>query len=359
MRRSLWGKQLQLMGRFEINLDYLTKTLVDLLNTPSPTGDTEWAVASVQQEFEALGVKTRRTNKGALLAELPGLQSDSPRAITAHVDTLGAMVSRVKPNGRLQLTALNGIMWPTLDSEGVIVATRSGRQVRGSIVFANGAAHVNKEAVTAARTSENLEIRIDERTMSAEETRLLGIEVGDFVYLDPRVENSPAGFIRSRFLDDKACVACVLAAVKALKEGGVTAAQRTTVLISNYEEVGHGGVDGLPLDLAELLVVDMACVGENLSGSEFHCSICVKDSSGPYSKGLTDKLRNLGEARGIDLKADVYPFYGSDGSMYWRSGGTAQVALIGPGVDTSHGYERTHIEALQDTALLIAEYLVG
>ena len=44
--------------------------------------------------------------------------------------------------------------------------------------------------------------------------------------------------------------------------------------------------------------------------------------------------------------------------MYWQGGGRAEVALIGPGVDTSHGYERTHQEALMDTAMLLAEYLV-
>jgi putative aminopeptidase FrvX len=347
------------VARFQITADYLTKTLVDLLNTPSPTGDTEYAISFVQGELDSMGVKTERTPKGALLAHLDGLRDDRPRALSAHVDTLGAMVAEVKSSGRLRLTALNGLMWPTVESEGVGIATRSGRQVRGSVVMVNGAAHVNRDANTAARNADNLEVRLDERTSSAEETRLLGIEVGDFVYFDPRVETSEAGFIRSRFIDDKACVVCVLAAIKALRDSGTTAAQRTTVLISNFEEVGHGGMDGLPADLQELLVLDMACIGQGLRGDEFHCSICVKDSSGPYSKRLTNKIQDIADHRGIDLKTDIYPFYGSDGSAYWRSGGRAEVALIGPGVDTSHGYERTHIDALLDTSELVAEYLVS
>jgi putative aminopeptidase FrvX len=345
------------VARFEIPTDYLTKTLVDLLNTPSPTGDTEYAISFIQGELEAMGVATERTYKGALLATLEGHRDDRPRAVSAHVDTLGAVVAEIKSSGRIRLTALNGVMWPTVESEGVWIATRSGRQVRGSIVLTNGAAHVNKEATTVARTADNLEVRLDERTSSAEETRLLGIEVGDFVYLDPRVETSDSGFIRSRFLDDKACVVCALAAVKAIKESGMTVAQRTTLLFSNFEEVGHGGMDGLPADLAELVIMDMACIGNRLRGDEFHCSICIKDSSGPYSKRLTEKLRLTSARRGIDLVPDIYPFYGSDGSAYWRSGGRAEVALIGPGVDTSHGYERTHLEALVDTAALVAEYL--
>ena len=346
------------MALFEISTDYLKRVLVDLLETPSPTGDTEYAVSFVQGELENMGVPTERTRKGALLAYMEGLRDDKPRALSAHIDTLGAMVAEVKPNGRLRLAALNGLMWPTVESEGVWVATRSGRQVRGSIVLANGAAHVNREAKTAERNANSLEVRLDERTTRAEETRLLGVEVGDFVYFDPRTEVSDAGFIRSRFLDDKAGVACALAAVQAIKEGGVTPAQRTTLLISNFEEVGHGGMDGLPEDVDEYVVIDMACIGQGLRGNEFHCSICVADSNGPYSKELSDKLRRLADRQGIDIIPDVYPYYGSDGGAYWRSGGKAPVALIGPGVDTSHGYERTHVDALKDTSELIAEYLI-
>lgn len=345
------------MARFEISTEYLTKTLVDLLNTPSPTGDTEYAVSFVQQELEYMGVSTQLTTKGALIASLDGLKKDRPRAITAHVDTLGAIVAQVKANGRLRLSPIGGLMWPTVESEGVSIATRSGRRVRGSLVLTNGAGHVNRQAATMERNADNMEVRLDERTASPEETRLLGIEVGDFIYFDPRVEQSDSGFIRSRFLDDKACVACALAAIKALRESGVTPAQRTSFLVSNFEEVGHGGMDSLPTDLADLLVLDMACIGDGLQGDEFHCSLCVKDGGGPYSKRLSDRIRTIADQRGIDIRADVYPYYSSDGTAYWRSGGQAEVALIGPGVDTSHGYERTHVDALNDTAALIAEFL--
>ncbi len=345
------------MARFEISTEYLTKTLVDLLNTPSPTGDTEYAVSFVQQELDYMGVQTRLTTKGALIATLDGLKSDRPRAMTAHVDTLGAIVAQVKGSGRLRLSPIGGLMWPTVESEGLSIATRSGRLVRGSLVLNNGAGHVNKQAATMERNADTMEVRLDERTTTAEETRLLGIEVGDFIYFDPRVEQNESGFIRSRFLDDKACIACALAAIKALRDSGVTPAQRTSFLVSNFEEVGHGGVDSLPTDLSELVVLDMACIGDGLQGDEFHCSLCVKDSSGPYSKRLSDKLRGIADQRGIDIKTDVYPMYGSDGSAYWRAGGSAEVALIGPGVDTSHGYERTHVDALNDTAALVAEYL--
>lgn len=346
------------MPRFQIDTEYLVTVLRDLINTPSPSGDTAWAISFVQNELESIGATTFVTTKGALIAHYPGLQDNKPRALSAHIDTLGLMVAEIKSNGRLRVTAIGGIMWPTIESEGVTIQTQSGTGIRGSIVLENGAVHVNKEAGSASRNSHNLEVRIDERTNSAEETRLLGIEVGDFVYIDPRFEKNESGFIRARFLDDKACVACLIAALKALHDAGVSPAQRTHILISNFEEVGHGGMDSLPDDLNEYVVLDMAVVGNGQNGDETHCSLCVKDSSGPYSKELNSKLSNLAARANIDLKRDIYPYYGSDGSAYWRSGGTAQVGLIGPGVDTSHGYERTHLEALKDTAQLVAEYLI-
>jgi len=346
------------MARFTISPDYLKQVLTDLLQTPSPTGYTDWVISMVETELETLGVNCYRTNKGALIAYMDGIESSAPRALSAHVDTLGAMVHSVKKSGRLKLTALNGLDWNSVESEGCTIFTRSGRPIRGSLVLTNGATHVNREASTTQRNADTLEVRIDERTGSDEETRLLGIEVGDIVAFDPRLEFSESGFVRSRYLDDKACVACLLAALKALKEAGVSAAQRTHVLFSNYEEVGHGGYAGLPEDLAEYVVLDMACVGEGIRGSEMHCSICAKDSSGPYSRALNEKLLGIAEKAGIDLIPDIYPYYGSDGSVYWRAGGQAQVSLIGPGVDTSHCYERTHMDAIVDTAVLVAEYLI-
>ncbi|MER3496434.1 MAG: peptidase M42, partial [Armatimonadota bacterium] len=326
--------------------------------TPSPTGDTEYAVSLIEGELIAMGMSGSRTRKGALVARLEGFQRDRPRALVVHVDTLGAIVSRVKPSGRLGLSALNGLIWATVESEGVTIATSGGRQVRGSLVLANGSGHVNSAARDGKRDDTTMEVRLDERTSTAEETRLLGVEVGDFIYFDPRVEVSDSGYIRSRFLDNKAGVACLVAAVKALKEVDLTPAQDVTLLFGVHEEVGHGVFEVMPSDLAELVVVDMGCIGEGLNGSETTCSLCVKDAAGPYSRGLIGKLAGIADRRGIELARDVYPFYSSDGSAYWRAGGGSEVALIGPGVDTSHGYERTHIDALVDTAQLIAEYLI-
>ena len=342
-----------------IDTDFLADFLVGLLNTPSPTGDAERGIAYTETALRALGLTTRRTVKGSLVATLEGQSDTEPRAVTAHVDTLGAMVKEIKPNGRLVLTQIGGYPWNAIEGEGVTIATEGQGTYRGSVQLNKASSHVHGPAVgEAKREASSLEVRIDARTGSAAETRALGIAVGDFVYLDPRVE-SVNGFIRSRHLDDKAAVACVLAAVKAIQEAGQVPAQRTTIHISNYEEVGHGAAGGFPPDIAELLTVDMAAIGDGQASDEFHCTLCVKDSGGPYHIEFNRKLKRLAEEKGLTVRTDIYPYYGSDGEALWRAGADVRVALIGPGVDASHSYERTHQDALGDTARLIGYYLLS
>lgn len=343
-----------------IDSTYLLTFLSNLLNTPSPTGLAEPGIEYVRGALEAFQpLEVTRTRKGALVAAWPGKNSDQPRALTAHVDTLGAMVKEIKANGRLKLTKIGGFAWNTVEGEGCTVFTLDGRRLRGSLLLDTASSHVHGGKVSEAkREDSNMEIRLDERTASAAETRKLGIEVGDFVAFDPRLEVIN-GFVRSRHLDDKACVACILTAVKAIQDAGLTPAQTTYLHFSNYEEVGHGAAAGIPESVAELVAVDMAAIGEGQTSDEFHASLCVKDSGGPYHHGLSKRLRALAEQHQIAYKVDIYPYYGSDGEAFWRSGGDVALALIGPGVDASHSYERTHLDALLATTQWLVAYLLA
>ena len=343
----------------EIDLEFLLEFLVGLLNTPSPTGYTDEAIEyteNILAQYSEINVS--RTRKGALVATIPGIKDDTPCGLTAHIDTLGAMVKEIKSNGRLKLTKIGGFPWNTVEGEGCTIITNNKKTVRGSILLSQASVHVYGSKLSEnKRDDDNMEIRLDERTNSEEETRNLGIEVGDYISFDPRVEVRN-GFIRSRHLDDKACVACVITAVKALNEAGLKPKQKTTILISNFEEVGHGASTGFPDEMVELVAVDMAAVGEGQSSDEFNTTICVKDSGGPYHHGLSQKLRKIADEHGIPYKVDIYPYYGSDGEAFWRAGGNVAVALIGPGVDASHNYERTHMDALHATTRWLLAYLL-
>lgn len=344
----------------EIDIHHLLKFLADLLNIPSPTGYTHQAIGFIEQRLNEIPVlEVQRTRKGALLATWPGERSAAPRALAAHTDTLGAMVKEIKSNGRLRLTKIGGYAWNTVEGEGCTIFTHSGENLRGSLLIEKASSHVYGAKVSKLeRSDETMEVRLDARTRTPEETRALGIEVGNFVAFDPRVEVS-SDFIRSRYLDDKACVACMIAAAKSMYDAGLKPAQTTYLYFSSYEEVGHGSASGIPAGASELLVLDMAAVGDGQNSDEYHATICVKDSGGPYDYDLSQRLRQLAETHEIAYRVDIYPHYASDGTAYWRAGGEVPVALIGPGVDASHNYERTHQDALIATTQWAMAYLLS
>jgi len=332
--------------------------LVGLLNIPSPTGDTEAATAYVKDAVAGLPVETRFIHKGGLLITWSGDEAH-PRALTAHTDTLGAMVRKIKDNGRLMLTPIGGYDWHSIEGEGCSVVTGDKRVYRGSILPIKASVHIyGAEARELERKAENYEVRLDARTENKADTQALGIDVGNFIYLDPRVEVN-AGFIRSRHLDDKAGVACIYGAMLALHRAGLAPRYRLDVLISNYEEVGHGASVGIPQDVEELVAVDMAAAGESQNSDEFSVGICAKDSGGPYHLGLRRQLEHLAQECNIPYKVDIYPYYGSDGEAAWHAGADLKVALIGPGVDASHAYERTHQDSVAATTRLLVAYLLN
>jgi len=342
-----------------IDQDYFVDFLVKLLNIASPTGFAEPAVAFVEKELSQFNqLELSRTRKGALVAKWKGESDLTPIALTAHVDTLGAVVKEIKKNGRLRLSRIGGIQWPSVESEGVWIFTSKGEKIRGSVLIDTPSGHVHgAEGSRTPRDDDHMEVRLDARTTSEKETRELGIKIGDCVAFDPRVEVTN-GFIRSRFLDDKACVANIVAAIKSMAEAGLTPARTVYFHISNYEEVGHGASAGIPSEVAELVTVDMAVVGAGQESDEFSVTLCIKDGGGPYHFGLNNKMRALAEKHNIPYKTDVYVFYGSDGEAFWRAGGDVALALIGPGIDASHNYERAHMDGLNGTTNWIMAYLL-
>ena len=342
-----------------LDTPFMLEFLAGLLNTPSPTGYAHAAIDYVEAQLKAYPELTlTRTRKGALLVIIPGERSDAPRGLTAHVDTLGAMVKEIKSNGRLKLTRIGGFPWNYVEGEGCTVFTADGQTVRGSMLLTKPSVHVYGRQEDNKRTDDDMEVRLDALTQSAEDTDKLGIQVGDFVAFDARVEVTN-GFVRSRHLDDKACVATIVAAIKALHDAGLKPVQTTYVLISNYEEVGHGASAGWPADLTELLAVDMAAVGDGQTSDEFHASLCVKDGGGPYHHAFSQRMRHLADQYDIPYKVDIYTFYSSDGEALWHAGADVAVALIGPGVDASHNYERTHTDALVATVNWTLAYLLS
>lgn len=327
-----------------------------LLAQDSPSGFTRRAVDAAEGMARELGLETRRSRKGNLTILVPGREHTKKIGLCAHVDTLGLMVRSVTAEGRLLITPIGGPLLPTLDGEYCRIYTRRGKVYTGTVLSLSPAAHVEDDAKTRPRDDKNMAVRIDEVVYSREDVAKLGITPGDYVCYEPKTEVTASGFIKSRFLDDKVSAACILTVLKIMKDKGQKPRYDVEVTFTVYEEVGHGGATFSP-DLAELLAVDMGCIGEELQCTEEQVSICAKDSAGPFDYGMVSRLVELCEENGVDFAVDVYPHYSSDAAVAWKAGNDLPAALIGPGVHASHGMERTHWNGLKATLELIGLYL--
>ena len=336
--------------------DILMDAARSLLAIDSPSGFTRRAAEAAAETARSLGYEARVTNKGGVVISVPGREPGKKIGLCAHVDTLGLMVRAISEKGELLVTKIGGPLLPTLDGEYCRIYTRDGRIYTGTILSLSPAAHVFDDAATRARDEQNMYVRLDEQAASAQEVRDLGIEVGDYVCYDPKTVVTESGYLKSRFIDDKGSAACLLTLLRLMRDEGVRPRWDTEIHLTVYEEVGHGGAT-IPWDLDELLAVDMGCVGLDLACTERQVSICAKDSSGPYDYEMVSRLISLARENGVNYAVDVYPHYSSDVSVSWRAGSRARAALIGPGVQASHGMERTHWEGMRETLKLLDLYL--
>ncbi len=323
----------------------------------SPSGFTERVAEYLMGELKALGYEPQKTRKGGVVACLGG--QGEGLLLMSHVDTLGAVVSSVKRDGRLALSPVGGLRAENCEAENCLVYTRAGKTYSGCFQLENASVHVNDDYGGKKRKFDTMEVVLDEPVKTSEDTRALGIEVGDFVCFDPRTVITESGYIKSRFLDDKLSAAILLAYAKRLKEEGTTPKRRVYLHFTVYEEVGHGASASVPEDVVELLSVDMGCVGGGITCTEREVSICAKDSGGPYDYAVTSALVETARKAGVAYAVDVYPHYGSDAEASLRAGCDARHGLIGPGVYASHGYERAHTEGAENTLKLLWAYTTG
>lgn len=337
---------------------YTIEQAVALLAIGSPTGFTENAAQWVYDAFTALGFSASITTKGGVLVDLGGADSEEGGLLLqAHTDTLGGMVAEIKANGRLRLVNLGGMCAENGETENVRVYTRSGKVVEGTLQLCNASVHVNGQYSETSRTFDTTEVLLDEPVTTAEQTRALGIEVGDIVCFDPRTRVTASGYIKSRFLDDKLSVGILLGFAKYLRDEHKSLPRHTYLHITVYEEVGHGGCASVPAGVTESISIDMGCVGDGLQCTERQVSICAKDSGGPYSYAVVGKLIEAAKREGADYAVDVYPHYGSDVEATLRAGYDIRHGLIGSGVYASHGYERSHIDGVLNTLKTLKGYL--
>lgn len=335
---------------------FIKTTLAEIMAVDSPTGFSDKINQKLFEIVERLGFTAETSNKRLVKVFVKGKRGEKRVAVSAHVDTLGLMVRSITGDGKIRFTKLGGPILPTLDGEYCRVYADDGKVYTGTVLCDSCSCHVYRDAGTAERSENNMYVRLDELVKNADDVKKLGIRTGSIIAIDTKTMFTESGYVKSRFLDDKAGSVCLLTALKAIQDEKILPAYDTEFYFTNFEEVGHGAAT-IAKDADELLAVDMGCIGADLNCKETQVSICVKDGGGPYDFEMVNRLVALGKENGIDFVTDVYPYYGSDVGAALHAGANVKGGLIGPGVHASHGMERTHISGIFATIELLCAYL--
>jgi len=346
-------------GRLAVDVEYVTGLLLELLAVPSPAGYTDEVVHLAGRELTRLGIPFELTRRGAIRADLGGRVTTPDRAIVAHLDTIGAMVTALKPNGRLGIAPIG--TWSSRFAAGARVKILSDLGSRtGTILPLKASGHAFDDEVDTQPTDwDHVEIRVDEVAQHDQDLRNLGLRVGDYVAIEPAPHVTPSGFINARHLDDKAGVAVLLGAAKAVLESGRQLPVDCHLIFTISEEVGSGSSHTLQRDVAEMVTIDSAPQAPGQAAIEFGVTVGMMDSSGPFDYHLTHKLIRLCERHGIPFQRDVFRHYRSDSASAVDAGNDLRTALVCFGVDASHGWERTHTHAMQSLAELLSLYMLS
>lgn len=339
-----------------IDQDYLLARLLDLVKTPSPVGMTERAVALVDRWLRELGYAPKYTRRGVLYIEVG--DGTPRRALAAHLDTLGAMVTELKPNGRLALR--NTGTWAARFAEGARVTIFSDAgEHRGTILPLKASGHrFNTDVDTQPADWDNLEIRVDAVLPGHDALVAAGFNVGDMVAIDAQPEVID-GFIVSRHLDDKAGCATLLAVLKAIAEGTVEVAVPFQAMFTIAEEIGIGGTHGFGSEVEELLAIDNAVTAPNQNSRDDAVTIAMRDRQGPFDARMTRHMLDICASEGIAHVRDTFRHYRSDSAAAVEAGWDIRVGLVCFSLDSSHGWERTHMASLVALGQLIAAYIAS
>ncbi len=340
-----------------LDSEYLLSVMKEFINTPSPVSYFEEVNPLLERMAGELGYEVSFDRKRTGYIKVPGRNQEKTICVGAHLDTLGLMVRKIDADGMIRVRNLGGINFNNLEGETVTVHTRDGRCYTGMVMCQSHSVHVFDDARTLTRDENSMIVLLDEEVHSEKEVKELGIQHGDIISIEPHFTVTENGYIKSRFIDDKACVACVFAVLKYMKEQNLVPSCNVWFAFPHYEEIGHGG-SYVPEEISEYIAMDIAVIGGDHAGSEKQVSICVKDNFSPYDRELTRRLIKCAEEASIHYVEDVFYHYGTDANAAVRAGNNIQAAAFGMGTFSSHGMERTHIQAVLDTAKLLTAFIL-
>lgn len=343
--------------KFQIDEKFLIDCFRDLVEVPSLVGYGVKLAPVLDRYAAQFGCAITYDRRGTGYITLDGADNSKTVLLAAHCDTIGLMVRRIEPNGMIRVQRVGGINFSNLEGETVTVHTRDGRDYTGLIACQSHSVHVFDDARTLERSEHTMIVLLDEDVHSKEDVRALGIRNGDYISIEPRMEFTKNGYLKSRFIDDKAAVAGVFTMLKYLRENGLKPKYRTMLAFTFGEEIGLGG-PWVPPEVSEYVAIDIGLIGPDYDGHERNVMICAKDMKTTYTYELVNRLIGYAEKAGCDYAVDIYHHYSTDAAIAYLGSNNVQIAAFGMPVYCSHGRERTHMLSLQNTMNLMLAYVL-
>ena len=343
--------------KFTPDQDYLIQTFQEIVETPSPVGYPLLMNPLLARYAQSLGLPISYDHRSTAYITMEGQDNSKTVVVGAHADTLGLIVRKIDKDGHLRVRNLGGINFNNIEGETVRIFTREGRSYTGLVCCQSHSTHVFDDARTLERSEKTMMVLLDEKVSTEEEVRALGIRHGDIVAIEPRMQFTESGFLKSRFIDNKGSIACVFTALKYMKEQGLRPRYRTLFAFPYREEISQGGTY-VPPEASEYVAMDIGLIGPDYDGNEYSVSICAKDNAGTYDYELTNRLLHCAEKAGCEYALDIFYHYSTDANAAMRGGANVRHAAFGMAVYCSHGMERTHISGLIHTTNLLLAYLL-
>lgn len=327
--------------------------LEQLIQIDSVSGFHEEIQKYIEDVLTGLGVTYDIYYKGGIVAHVDG--SGSKAAILAHIDTIGMMVRNINSDGTLEVCPVGGLC-PVYEVTGdVVIHNISGQCFTGTIQKKNSSTHLMNSTEIFRVDPNDCIVCLDEAVSSRSDTAALGIRVGDMIAPVPRFQSTKDGYIKSRFLDDKASVAILLALLHDIVTNQ-TPVRKTDFYFTAFEETGHGA-SLLPEDVRDVIVLEIAMMGKSQASNERQVSIYPKYGTFLSNRTLLKQMINCAEKNNIPYTLDVLLSGGNDANSAIVAGKDVRHCVLGFGTLASHGYERTHIDGIKATYDLVYHWI--
>lgn len=343
--------------KYNVDTQFMQECFREIVSVHSPVGFYVKFNPVIECYAKKFGKEVTYDNKSTAYITLEGDDNSKTVLIGAHADTLGMIVRKIDSDGIIRMRSLAGINFANIEGETVIIHTREGKEYTGLVACQSHSVHVFDDARTLERNEKTMMILLDEDVKSDEDVRALGIEHGDYIFLEPRCQITENGYIKSRFIDDKAAIACVFTMLKYLTDNNLKPKYKTILAFPYGEEIGVGGTY-VPSGVSEYVAVDIGLIGPDYNGNEHSVSICAKDASMPYDYELTNRLISYAKKAECDYVVDIFYRYGTDAGASIKSGNNLRHAAFGMATYCSHGMERTHISGMNNTVNLLLAYVL-